>query len=199
VTCCVNKLCWVFSTCGLCAIGQEELLYIIEFEDNANDERFPKQIFLTIIDIYERACKGERINSMTCGLYRFNYSRNESELFGNAHNAGFLYYLPSMKFVCLQMLDCILPTTSTYLVGILLQKWEVPWAKLFPLRLFLAFGAQTNCYPCTHVSKRTRESLYGNEIGHTIMNILCDMKNFQYTIPQIKGMLSRYFIIYLDA
>jgi MAD (mothers against decapentaplegic) interacting protein len=126
---------------------------------------------------------------MNFSLYRFNYGKDEKELFGNPDNIGFLYYAPPLKYICLKNLESVLPSTA-YLVGILLQKWEIPWAKLFPLRLFLAFGAQRNCYPCPHVSIRKRKSVFGNEIGHTIMNILCDMKNFQYTIPQIKGLLS---------
>lgn len=36
-------------------------------------------------------------------------------------------------------------------------------------------------------SDRTRKPVYG-EIGHTIMSLLCDTRNFQYTIPQIDGL-----------
>jgi MAD (mothers against decapentaplegic) interacting protein len=37
------------------------------------------------------------------------------------------------------------------------------------------------------VSDRFRKPVYG-EIGHTIMSLLCDTRNFQYTIPQIDGL-----------
>lgn len=35
-----------------------------------------------------------------------------------------------------------------------------------------------------------RKPVYG-EIGHTIMSLLCDTRNFQYTIPQIEGLSIR--------
>lgn len=35
-----------------------------------------------------------------------------------------------------------------------------------------------------------RKPVYG-EIGHTIMSLLCDTRNFQYTIPQIDGLSIR--------
>jgi MAD, mothers against decapentaplegic interacting protein len=37
------------------------------------------------------------------------------------------------------------------------------------------------------VSERYRKSVFG-EIGHTVMSLLCDVRNFQYTIPQIDGL-----------
>lgn len=45
-------------------------------------------------------------------------------------------------------------------------------------------------YPCPFVSDRLRRPVYG-EIGHTIMGLLCDTRNFQYTIPQIDGLTIR--------
>jgi MAD, mothers against decapentaplegic interacting protein len=42
-------------------------------------------------------------------------------------------------------------------------------------------------FPCPIVSDKNRKSVYG-EIGHTIMSLLCDTRNFQYTIPQIDGL-----------
>lgn len=38
----------------------------------------------------------------------------------------------------------ILPTPP-YIFGVLLQKWEIPWAKVFPLRLMLRLGAEFRC------------------------------------------------------
>lgn len=41
-------------------------------------------------------------------------------------------------------------------------------------------------YPCALVNDRHRKSVFG-EIGNTIMGLLCDVRNFHYTIPQIDG------------
>ena len=59
---------------------------------------------------------------------------------GSRDNSGFLFLRPT--FQCLQRL--ILPQPP-YLFGILLQKWEIPWAKVFPLRLVLRLGAEFRC------------------------------------------------------
>lgn len=40
------------------------------------------------------------------------------------------------------------------------------------------------------MSERVRKPVFG-EIGHTIMSLLCDTRNFQYTIPQIDGLSIR--------
>lgn len=57
------------------------------------------------------------------------------------------------------------------LVGVLLQRWEIPWAKVFPLRLLLRLGAEFRYYPCPLFSVRKRKPVFG-EIGHTIINLL---------------------------
>lgn len=41
-------------------------------------------------------------------------------------------------------------------------------------------------YPCPLISIRNRKPVFF-EIGHTIMNLLADFRNFQYMLPQIRG------------
>lgn len=55
-------------------------------------------------------------------------------------HGGFLYIKPT--FQCLHKL--LLPSPP-YLFAILLQKWEMPWAKVFPIRLLLRLGAEYRC------------------------------------------------------
>lgn len=76
-------------------------------------------------------------------------------------------------FQCVQQLP--LPP-SPYLVGVLLQRWEIPWAKVFPLRLLLRLGAEFRYYPGPLFSVRKRKSVFG-EVGHTIVNLLA-VRNF---------------------
>ena len=59
---------------------------------------------------------------------------------GSKDHSGFLYIRPT--FQCLQKL--VLPE-APYVFGILLQKWETPWAKVFPVRLMLRLGAEFRC------------------------------------------------------
>ena len=64
---------------------------------------------------------------------------NQSFLDSRDHG-GFLYVRAT--FQCVQKL--VLPNPP-FLFGILLQKWETPWAKVFPLRLLLRLGAEYRC------------------------------------------------------
>lgn len=57
---------------------------------------------------------------------------------GSKDHAGVLFF--SHTFQPLDGLD--LPPQASYLFGLLIQKLEVPWAKVFPLRLLLTLGAQ---------------------------------------------------------
>jgi len=66
-------------------------------------------------------------------------------------------------------------------------RWETPWAKIFPLRLLLRLGAEYRYYPCPLVSVRFRDALYF-EIGHTVMKVLADFRNFGYTLPGVRGL-----------
>lgn len=66
-------------------------------------------------------------------------------------------------------------------------RWETPWAKVFPLRLVLRLGAEYRYYPCPLVSVRFRDALYF-EIGHTVMKVLADFRNFGYTLPGVRGL-----------
>ena len=65
-------------------------------------------------------------------------------------------------FQCVQKF--ILPQPP-YLHAILLQKWETPWAKVFPIRLMLRLGAEYRCkYSKTCVKRplknKQNEDLY---------------------------------------
>uniref|UniRef100_A0AAZ3RX62 FYVE-type domain-containing protein n=1 Tax=Oncorhynchus tshawytscha TaxID=74940 RepID=A0AAZ3RX62_ONCTS len=72
--------------------------------------------------------------------------------------------------------------------GGFLYKWETPWAKMFPIRLMLRLGAEYRFYPCPLFSVRFRKPLFG-EAGHTIMTLLVDFRNYQYTLPLVKGLV----------
>lgn len=110
---------------------------------------------------------------------------------GSKEHAGFLYVRST-----LQSLQGLPLPNQPYLFGLLVHQGEVPWAKVFPLRLMLRLGAeyrcksdlraapsQTSClfahfnslffsvYPCPLYSVRFRKPLFG-EVGHTIMRLL---------------------------
>ena len=133
----------------------------------------PRQIIYHIMDIYDKSLHGARITTMQHVIYDFDATsmakrmfeevaqreesgaedndqidseRNSKSLLGNKDNAGFLYFRPG-RFQANQLsslLDAQF-THDSYLIGLLVQRWEIPWAKLFPLRLYLRLGEQFEC------------------------------------------------------
>uniref|UniRef100_T1J9R9 FYVE-type domain-containing protein n=1 Tax=Strigamia maritima TaxID=126957 RepID=T1J9R9_STRMM len=173
LNCCLGKLCWCFSTKGMCNVAQEEMMIVLECLPD--EKEIAKDIFYHFSTVYDDASHGIVISHLSCSIF------NHAFLSSRDHG-GFLYIKPTTQ--CLKQLpvpDC------NFLVGVLLQKWEIPWAKVFPLRLMLRLGAEFSCYPCPILSCRFRKPVF-YEIGHTIMNILADFRNYQYTLPNIRGM-----------
>lgn len=62
-----------------------------------------------------------------------------SSFLGSKDHAGMLFFAPT----CQPLDDLTLPP-QPFLFGLLVQKLEVPWAKVFPLRLLLRLGAEYN-------------------------------------------------------
>ncbi|XP_071478927.1 uncharacterized protein [Diadema antillarum] len=175
LNCCVNRTCWCFSSKGLATVGQDEVVVVLECLPEEKD--IPRDIFCHMYSLYEDAKRGITVTDMSHTLFA------GGSFLGSRDHGGFLYIRPT--FQCLQKL--ILPE-APYLVAVLLQKWETPWAKVFPLRLLLRLGAEFRYYPCPLMSVRFRKPVFG-EIGHTIMNLLADFKNYQYKLPVIRGVV----------
>ncbi|XP_065571990.1 zinc finger FYVE domain-containing protein 9-like isoform X2 [Artemia franciscana] len=171
--CCVNKTCWSFSTKGLKTVCQDELLILIE--EIADEKTFPRDIFAHISSVYEDAVKG-RI------LRESDFVSFDRPFLSSTEIGGILYIQPT--FQCVKKLS--LPSCP-FLFGLLVLRPEVPWAKVFPLRLVLRLGAEHRYYPCPLYSSRNRGPVY-SEIRNTIVNILADLRNFSYTLPIITGL-----------
>ncbi|XP_060057079.1 zinc finger FYVE domain-containing protein 16 isoform X2 [Erinaceus europaeus] len=161
---------WFFSTNGLHGLGQAEIIILLLCMPN--EDTIPKDIFQLFITIYKDASKGKYIENLSSITF------TESFL-GSKDHGGFLFITPTF-----QKLDDPLLPHSPFLCGILIQKLEIPWAKVFPMRLMLRLGAEYKVYPAPLTSIRGRKPLFG-EIGHTIMNLLVDLRNYQYTLHTI--------------
>ncbi|OPJ82145.1 zinc finger FYVE domain-containing protein 16 [Patagioenas fasciata monilis] len=168
-----SEKCWYFSTNGLHGLGQEEIIILLQCLPD--EEIFPSEIFNLFIDIYKDAMKGRLIKNMENITFTENF-------LGNKEHGGFLFVSPTF-----QKLDHQTLPDKPFLCGILIHKLEIPWAKVFPIRLMLRLGAEYGVYPTPVVSFRHRKPLFG-EIGHTIMNLLVDLRNYQYTLPIIDNL-----------
>ncbi|XP_078531433.1 zinc finger FYVE domain-containing protein 16 isoform X2 [Lissotriton helveticus] len=168
-----SEKCWFLSTNGLHGVGQAEIVILMLCLPN--EDTLPKDIFGLFLTIYKDALKGKYINNLE------NVTFNESFLDSREHG-GFLFISPTFQ----NLSELPLPNTP-FLCGILIHKLEVPWAKVFPIRVMLRLGAEYGVYPSPVVSIRNRKPLYG-EIGHTIMNLLADLRNYQYTLTTVDGL-----------
>uniref|UniRef100_A0AAY4EB78 FYVE-type domain-containing protein n=1 Tax=Denticeps clupeoides TaxID=299321 RepID=A0AAY4EB78_9TELE len=158
VTYCERK-CWCISSNGLQALGQPELLFVIEHIPEENS--LPRDMFSLYSSIYQDAQRGKFIKDL--GNVTF------TDMFlGTKDHGGFLFFSPSFQ----PLEDLALPS-APYLCGVLLQKLEVPWAKVFPLRLLLRLGAEFDGEPVT-VDK--------------FVLLPQDLRNFQYSLPVVDGL-----------
>ncbi|KAL2772546.1 zinc finger FYVE domain-containing protein 9 isoform 1 [Daubentonia madagascariensis] len=170
----VNRKCWCFTTKGMHAVGQSEIVILLQC---LPDEKcLPKDIFNHFVQLYRDALAGNVVSNL-------GHSFFSQSFLGSKEHGGFLYVTATYQ----SLQDLVLPTPP-YLFGILIQKWETPWAKVFPIRLMLRLGAEYRLYPCPLFSVRFRKPLFG-ETGHTIMNLLADFRNYQYTLPVVQGLV----------
>lgn len=170
----VNRKCWCFTTKGMHAVGQSEIVILLQC---LPDEKcLPKDIFNHFVQLYRDALAGNVVGNL-------GHSFFSQSFLGSKEHGGFLYVAATYQ----SLQDLVLPTPP-YLFGILIQKWETPWAKVFPIRLMLRLGAEYRLYPCPLFSVRFRKPLFG-ETGHTIMNLLADFRNYQYTLPVVQGLV----------
>ncbi|XP_056913131.1 zinc finger FYVE domain-containing protein 9 isoform X1 [Takifugu flavidus] len=170
----VNRKCWYMSTKGMHAVGQAEVVILLQCLPD--EKTIPKDIFTHFVQLYQEALSGNVLSQLSHSFFTQSF-------LGSREHGGFLYISPTFQ----SLQDLLLPNPP-YLFGILIQKWETPWAKVFPIRLMLRLGAEYRFYPCPLFSVRFRKPLFG-ETGHTIMNLLADFRNYQYTLPVVKGLV----------
>lgn len=175
LSCCVNRICWNVTSKGLACVGQDEIILLLE--TLPDETQIPKDLLIYINHIYLEATKGNTMTELSVSIHQ------GGNLLGSREHAGFLFIRQTLQ--CLQKI--VLPP-APFLIGLLIHRWETPWAKVFPLRLVLRLGAEYRYYPCPLVSVRFRDALYF-EIGHTVMKVLADFRNFGYTLPGVRGLM----------
>ncbi|GAA6235015.1 zinc finger FYVE domain-containing protein 9-like isoform X1 [Lates japonicus] len=169
----VNRKCWCVTTKGMHAVGQVEVVVLLQCLPE--EKSFPKDIFSHFIQLYRDTLTGKIVKHLSLSLFG-------SCFLGSEEHAGFLYVQST-----LQSLQGLPLPNQPYLFGLLVHRAEVAWAKAFPLRLMLRLGAEYRFYPCPLYSVRFRKPLFG-DIGHTIMRLLVDFRNYRYSLPMVPGL-----------
>uniref|UniRef100_A0A8D3A4K0 Zinc finger, FYVE domain containing 9b n=1 Tax=Scophthalmus maximus TaxID=52904 RepID=A0A8D3A4K0_SCOMX len=165
--------CWCVTTKGMHAVGQVEVVVLLQCLPE--EKTFPKDIFSHFVQLYRDTLTGKVVKHLSLSLFG-------STFLGSEEHAGFLYVHST-----LQSLQGLPLPNQPYLFGLLVHTAEVAWAKAFPLRLMLRLGAEYRFYPCPLYSVRSRKPLFG-EIGHTIMRLLVDFRNYRYSLPVVPGL-----------
>nr|XP_020505715.1 zinc finger FYVE domain-containing protein 9-like isoform X2 [Labrus bergylta] len=169
----VNRKCWCVTTKGMHAVGQVEVVVLLQCLPE--EKSFPKDIFSHFIQLYRDTLTGKVVKHLSLSLFG-------SSFLGSQEHAGFLYVRST-----LQSLQGLPLPNQPFLFGLLVHRAEVAWAKAFPVRLVLRLGAEYRFYPCPLYSVRLRKPLFG-EIGHTIMRLLVDFRNYRYSLPMVPGL-----------
>uniref|UniRef100_A0A1B0FA43 Uncharacterized protein n=1 Tax=Glossina morsitans morsitans TaxID=37546 RepID=A0A1B0FA43_GLOMM len=155
--CCLNRTVSNFTTKGMHHVGNDEIIISLECDIPASKEELHNPLIPKDVFVH--------LNEI------YNHANKGNRIAELSHTS------PA---------DVIVPE-NPYLIGILIHRKEVPWAKVFPLRLMLRLGAQYRYYPCPQISMCNREPVNA-EIAQTIINFLADLRNYSYTLPFIHGM-----------
>ncbi|PIK59740.1 hypothetical protein BSL78_03312 [Apostichopus japonicus] len=175
LNCCVNRICWCFTTKGLAAVGQDEIVFVLECLPE--ERSVPRDMLLHIYKLYQSAVKGEP-QYIIATKYRYKI------MFSGQQGACRIPVLKPNVPVPTEA-D---PPRAAVLVWDITPKVGVTLGENIPLRLMLRLGAEFRYYPCPLMSVRFRKPVF-QEIGHTIMNLLADFKNYQYMLPLIRGVV----------
>ncbi|XP_071377019.1 zinc finger FYVE domain-containing protein 9-like, partial [Centroberyx affinis] len=124
----VNRKCWYVTTKGMHAVGQAEVVILLQCLPD--EKTIPKDVFTHFVQLYQEALTGNVLSHLSHSFFTQSF-------LGSKEHGGFLYISPSFQ----SLQDLLLPNPP-YLFGILIQKWETPWAKVFPIRLMLRLGAE---------------------------------------------------------
>lgn len=173
--CCVERKCWCFTSDGMGASNQEEIVILIKCDSYDVDERMlTRKVLQQMNHIFEKAKHGNPVSD----LEQIEF---DASMCCMPKNTGMLFFKHS-----LQCIKKLLIPTSPYLFGMYIERSELPWAKNFPLRLMLRVGAEYKYYPCPLLNILDRPAVYDG-VGRTILELLADFRNFQYTIPRVVG------------
>lgn len=165
---------WCFASDGLARFKQNELVLVLDKDEG--DLCIPRDVFKIYLTLHELGLRRQSIENLGNLLF-------QDGLFDCPQTAGLLF----VRHMEVHNLDNLIRPENPFLFALVLQRWEVPWSKVFPVRLLLRLGHKFGCYPYPLVSYRKREPVY-YEVGHTIISILGDFRNFRYSITHVDGL-----------
>ncbi|KAG7250091.1 hypothetical protein CRUP_022950, partial [Coryphaenoides rupestris] len=131
-----DQRCWCFGSNGLQALGQGELVFLLECLPE--EKTLPRDLFSLYLNIYQDAQNEFVVTTLRLtgkfveDLGNVTFT---SSFLGSKEHGGMLFFSPTC-----QPLEGLCLPPQPFLFGLLIQRLEVPWAKVFPLRLLLRLG-----------------------------------------------------------
>ncbi|XP_074656422.1 zinc finger FYVE domain-containing protein 9-like isoform X2 [Tubulanus polymorphus] len=175
--CCAKTLVWRYSTNGLEKYGQQEVVFIMEYNENE------KTISFDMLEMFQniavQAKRGNTVSNMG-----FTHFLPCNFLKSNNHT-GFLYVAPS--FQCIRHLLDDVDILKIPLFMILIHQMEVPMLRNMPVRLMTRLGHSETCYPCGVVNKRNRPPVFVGVPQNSLLTQFADFEHFKFTFPRIEN------------
>lgn len=125
----MGRECWCLSSRGLAAIGQDEVVLLLE--RLPGETRLPRDALRLFTVLHAGASTG------SAPLGALSHLPFPEGLLGSGDHGGFLLVPP-----CGQCTKGLPLPRPPWLCALLLQRWELPWARLLPLRLLLRLGLE---------------------------------------------------------
>ena len=67
----MNRVCWCFSTKGMCTVGQDEVVIVLECLPE--EKIIPKDIFCHLHSVYEEANRGNLCTSIKISRHKLSH------------------------------------------------------------------------------------------------------------------------------
>ncbi|KAL3116007.1 hypothetical protein niasHT_007307 [Heterodera trifolii] len=188
------------STRGLASLGVDELFLAFQFDPTifGPNELNPKSDLLVLLQQYElifqqclvdpeevhqidhkmgiRKCVSRMTRLYPC------FTKDQS-IFGHKA-AALLFHRPHYK----QNFANFRPPSHPFLIGIFVQKDELPLAKCVPCRLLLRLGMLYDEYPFPVVNVRRERPLFtANSIQSSVLKVLNDFRFWSYRMARLSG------------
>ncbi|KAF6775303.1 hypothetical protein AHF37_05279 [Paragonimus kellicotti] len=208
LTCCANQSAWCFSSRGLDAFGQDEIVLLVKRRTNTqlpplSVYRYFQLLYLAIVGDPPRCAFADSIalNPFTgdssgrfvafdhfFGCHTGQPSETSSLTNHFLHISG--RSTPTLEdawFGCIffrpthQCLAGLRLPTGPFLFGLIIHWDEMFWARELPLRLLLRLGKSVRHYPTTLLSDRDRQPVFNSSTGTSILQLLDELGGVKTT------------------
>ncbi|KAF7258507.1 hypothetical protein EG68_03749 [Paragonimus skrjabini miyazakii] len=209
LTCCAKQSAWCFSSRGLDAFGQDEIVLLVKRRSNTQLPplcvyRYFQLLYLAIVGDPPRCAFADTIalnpftgdNAGRFVPFDHFFGCHIGQLSETSRLTNHSLHISGRSTSAMEdaWLGCIFfrPThqclaglrlpTGPFLFGIIVHLDEMFWARELPLRLLLRLGKSVRHYPTTLLSDRDRLPVFNSSTGTSILQLLDELGGVQTTL-----------------